>query len=204
MSGSFTGIFQAVRPPGQEQQQHYFALLAYSPPEVSAAVDDIRRRYDPAFKADIPPHITLKRPAILENPALLPAITGTVKTAMLQIAPFRVELEGYGVFRRPGRNVVFLKVKDEQPFCALHMNIVRAIDSVLPGAALDQFEGESYHPHLTIGNALDDLELAVMEYELNNNGYRLNFNFTLSQISLLSQPPGLPWETVGVFQFGKK
>lgn len=204
MNSTFTGIFEAVRSPGSEQQKHYFALVVYAPPEVSEGLDDIRRRYDPAFKDKIPPHITIKRPAVLENPALLPAMSGAVKDACREIAPFRVELDGYNVFRRPGRNVVFLKVKDEQPFCNLHMTVVKALDSVLPGAALDQFEGSVYHPHLTIGNALDDLELSVMEYELGNNNYRLNFSYTLSEIALLSQPPGKPWETTGVFEFGRK
>lgn len=202
MSDNFTEIFKAIRYPAEAQAKHYFALVTYAPPEVSEAVDDIRRRYDPAFKDDIAPHITIKRPAVIENPALLPAMVEAVRKALRDIAPFQVDLEGYDVFRKKDANVVFLKVRDERPFCNLHMTVVQALDSVLPGAAIDQYEGNAYHPHLTIGNALDDLELAVMEYELSQGNYRLNFSFTLSELSMMDQPPHQSWRTIENFSFG--
>ncbi|MEI6045428.1 MAG: 2'-5' RNA ligase family protein [Chloroflexota bacterium] len=202
MSDSFTGIFDAVSSSDRKQPQ--FALVVYSSPEVSAAVDVIRCRYDPAFKAGIQTHITIKRPAVLSNLALLPAMTTALKTATQNLAPFRVELEGYGLFHNPGRHVVFIKVRDERPLYNLHKSVAQALQKVLPNAGLDQFEGDHYHPHLTIGNELDDLELAVIEYELKSSGYCLNFSFTVSEVALLSQPSNQPWETTSIFTFGLK
>lgn len=204
MSHNFTEIFKAIRYPSRGETQHYFALVTYAPPEVSEAVDDIRRRYDPAFKDDIAPHITIKRPAILNEPELLSGMSAAVKQAMQNIRPFQVDLEGYNIFRKTDNNVVFLKVRDENPFCQLHMQMIEALETVLPGAGLDQYEGIAFHPHLTIGNALGDLELAVMEYELGSGNYRLNFSFELTEIAMLSQPPGQPWQTIDTFSFGLK
>ncbi len=203
MNENFTQIFQAVRSPAEGQPQHFFAIIAYAPPEISAAVDDIRSRYDPAFKDGIPPHITIKRPAILTNPALLSAMSGAIRVGLQHLQPFQVELDGYGVFRHPGRNVVFIKVRDERSFCELHTSVAAALSSVLADPGLDQYENSAYHPHLTIGNALSDLELAVMEHELSGGSYRLNFSFTLSEIALFSQPPAQPWQTVDRLVLGQ-
>ena len=203
MNENFTQIFQAVRSPAEGQPQHFFAVIAYAPPEISAAVDDIRRRYDPAFKDAIPPHITIKRPAVLSNRALLPAMSGAIRVGLQNIAPFQVELDGYGIFRHPGRNVVFIKVRDERPFCQLHMAVAHALSSVLADPGLDQYENAAYHPHLTIGNALSNLELAVMEHELSDGSYRLNFSFALTEIALFSQPPAQPWQTVDQLILGQ-
>ncbi len=202
MSGNFTEIFEALRPFDKGHTEHFFALVAYAPPEVTAALDDIRRRYDPAFKEGILPHVTMKRPAILPDAALLPALSQSIRQAVQTISPFQIELSGYGIFRNSDKNVVFVKVQEEKPFCRLHTEIGEALKKVLPGGGLDKYEGEAYHPHLTIGNNLSDLELAVMQYELDSGSYRLNFTFELSEVALLSQPPRLSWETVDNYHFG--
>lgn len=204
MSDNFTEIFRAIRYPAKGQPQHYFALVTYAPPQVSEAVDDIRRRYDPAFKDDIAPHITIKRPAVLNEPELLVGMSAAVGKAMQNVRPFQVDLVGYDVFRKKDNNVVFLKVAQEDPFCALHMTMADALETVLQGAGLDQYEGIAFHPHLTIGNALGDLELAVMEYELGTGNYTLNFSYNVTEIAMLSQPPGQPWQTLNTFTFGLK
>jgi len=203
-SESFTGIFEAINPSDLAQPPQHFALLTYPPLEVATFMDDIRRRYDPAFKEGIAPHITIKRPAILPDTSLLPVVSAALKTAMARLVPSPVDLDGYNIFRKPGRNVVFLKIRDEQPFCQLHHTILKALGEVLPEGGADQFEGEAYHPHLTIGNALDDLELAVLEHELSSGQYRLNFSFELAEIVLLHQPPRQPWQRHETFRFGLK
>lgn len=213
MRDRFTGIFQAIRP--SEQPEQVFALVTHAPPEISHALDDIRRRYDPAYKAGIEPHVTIKRPTVLGDPKRLDAIVSELSSAMAQLRPFPVVFDGYGTFKKPNANVVFLKVQDEDPFCQTHAAIIEALDRAyaptpLPPAVAngvtantiaDHFEGQAYHPHLTIGNGLSDLELAVMEHELATGNYRLHFAFWVTEVVLMTQPGGKPWETVNTFIF---
>ncbi len=203
MTDRSTGFFSPYPIP-EKENSHFFALVLYAPPEVSKEVDDIRRRYDPAIKEGIPTHLTIKRPAILPESQFLPLIDEEIKTVCKEISPFQVNLDGYSLFKKPGRNVVYLKVRDEKPLDQLHLKMLEALGKVIPGAGADQYEGQGFHPHLTIGNFLSDLELAVMEYELGKGDYRLNFSFEISKITLLDQPPGGLWKTVNSYILGEE
>lgn len=213
MRDRFTGIFQAIRPP--EQPEQVFALVTHAPHEISQALDDIRRRYDPAYKAGIEPHVTIKRPTVLGEAKRLDAIVAELGKTTTEIRPFPVVLDGYGTFKKTNANVVFLKVQNEEPFCDMHQRIISALDrayapaevppvvanGVTANTTADHFEGQAYHPHLTIGNALNDLELAVMEHELQTGNYRLHFAFWVTEVVLMTQSGGKPWETVSTFTF---
>lgn len=199
MRDRFTGIFQFARP--HEQPEQVFALVTYTPPEVAHALDDLRRRYDPAFKSSIKPHVTIKRPTVLGDPKNLEAMSLEFKRISTQLKPLPVVLDGYNVFRKPDANVVFLKVQDETPFCNLHQHTINAMNQVYGKNMADQYEGAVYHPHLTIGNNLSNLELAVMEHELTTGNYRLHFAFWVTSMVLMTQVPNQQWEIVDTFTF---
>lgn len=201
LKGKFTTIFEAIQV--ETKPQHSFALILMAPPEIAEALDDIRRRYDPAHKVGIPPHITIKRPAPLLQPEKIKVeqLRQMIGPVARSFPPIQVQLQGYGIFRSPGRNVVFLKVKDEKPFCQLHMEVIKALSQLYPNGQADQYEGEQYHPHLTIGNQLSDLDLAVLERELSTGAYRLDFSFVLTQLHLYVTLTGQAWETADIFNF---
>lgn len=193
----FTGFLNKVDQSNDGQLM--FALIIHVPVEMSQALDDIRRRYDPAFKVAIPAHITLKRPTSLADLAQLPVIRAYLRRALLQFPPLPVQITGYGLFRSPGRNVVFLKIADETALRQLHKIILETLATIYPTNLADQYEGEAYHPHLTVGNELSDLDLAVLEHELSNGSYQLNYSFLLEEVTLSVGQLNKSWSSVEVF-----
>lgn len=195
----FTTILEAIRPDNSTEQN--FALVLNAPSEIAQALNDVRRRYDPAHKVGISPHITIKRPALVGDPARVSEIRRVLRETLQDFPAIKVQLQGYDFFKIPDRNVVFLKVQDEQPFCELHNRIITALSQIYPNGQADQYEGSQFHPHLTIGNELNALDLAVLEYELSNGGYQLEFAFTLRHVDLFVNQAGQPWQVVESFQF---
>lgn len=204
MSGfreQFTRILETLTPEVTQHQE--YAIILDAPPEIAEALDDVRRRYDPAFKAKVPPHITLKRPTRLSDPAQVARIQQAMHTVAAEAPPLPVTLKGYGSFKSPGRNVVFLKVENERSLYDLHQKVVQTLSQALGSEQADQYENSKYHPHLTIGNELTGLDLAVLEHELATGGYRLDFSFILTQFTLYVHDTGKPWETIDTFSFGQ-
>lgn len=203
MSGhwaQFTRILETLHPEVTTQQQEY-AIILDAPSEIAVALDDVRRRYDPAFKVKVPPHITVKRPTVLGEPARVSQIQEAMRNVAANLPPFPVTLKGYGTFKSPGRNVVFLKVENERPFSTLHNKVAEALLQVYGTDQADHFENSNYHPHLTIGNELSEIDLAVLEHELTTGGYQLDFDFTITQFTLYVHHTGKPWETIETFVF---
>ena len=202
MSGhrdQFTRILETIHPEAAPQQE--YAIILDAPPEISEALDDVRRRYDPAFKVKVPPHITVKRPTVLSGPARIEGIRAAMRMVAANLPPIPVALKGFGSFKAPGRNVVFLKVENEVPLYRLHQRVTAALGEVFGTEQADHFENSNYHPHLTIGNELSEIDLAVLEHELVSGGYRLDFDFTITQFTLYVHYTGKPWETIETFSF---
>jgi 2'-5' RNA ligase len=199
LGDQFTSLVDALRPIPRLEQN--FALVLNTPPEVAAEIDDIRRRYDPAYHVGFAPHITIKRPAMLGNMADLETMRQVLREVIESFEAIPVQLQGYDIFRSPGSHVLFLKVVDEKPFCELHQRVLQALTRLYPNGHADHFENSHYHPHVTIGNKLSDLDLAVLEHELAGGDYRLDFSFTLTHLSLLVHESNQPWEVVENFSF---
>ncbi len=195
----FTGILGGEVPIATPTRD--FALVLHAPPEIAQALDDIRRRYDPAFQVGIEPHITVKRPATLGPGEKVEPLREVLRQATTQISAFRVQLRGYGVFRQPNSNVLFVKVEDERPFRELHNQVIAGLGRLYPSGLADQYEADNYHPHLTIGNKLSDLDLMVLEHELSSSSYQLDFSFIYQHLSLLISEYEKPWEAVEDFPF---
>jgi 2'-5' RNA ligase len=196
----FTDFFKGVD--ATPTQSDCFALMLDMPPDVTAALEDIRQRYDPAHRIGYLPHITVKRPAALPNREILPLMRAYLRNAAVKLPPIPVRLSGYDIFRSPNRNVVYLKAADETPFIRLHKAMVEALTNVLPGGAADQFENEAYHPHLTIGNELSDLDLAVLQHELQTGNQMFEFSFEAESVALYVGKPGQKWPAIEIFHFG--
>jgi 2'-5' RNA ligase len=195
----FTRILETLNPEITQHQE--YAMVLDAPTEISEALDDVRRRYDPAFKAQVPPHITLKRPTRLTDQAHVALIQQAMEQVAAGVAPIPVTLKGYGSFKSPGRNVVFLKVENERPLYDLHQKVTQTLSQALGSEQADQYENSNYHPHLTIGNELTGIDLAVLEHELTTGGYRLDFSFILTQFTLYVHDTGKPWQTIKTFAF---
>lgn len=201
LGDQFTSLIEAFRPVTHLDQN--FALVLNAPAEVAAEIDDIRRRYDPAFHMGIAPHITVKRPATLGDMADVETMRHALREVTQSFAPIKVQLQGYDTFKSPGSNVLFLKVLDEKPFCELHLRVLQALSQLYPNGHADQYEDTRYHPHVTIGNKLSELDLVVLEHELASGDYRLDFSFTLEHLSLLVHESNRPWEVVENFSFSE-
>ena len=197
----FTGILNPAWLTAEQTEEQDFALIVNAPSEIAQALDDVRRRYDPAFKVGIPPHITIKRPAPLGGADKLAQLQAVLREGLTGAGEVSVQLRGYGIFKNPGTSVVFVKVQDEQPLLDLHQRSLTALSQIYPNGQADHFEGEKYHPHLTIGNELSELDLAVLEHELATGGYQLDFAFTVDCVTLFISQSGKPWQAIEDFKF---
>jgi 2'-5' RNA ligase len=180
-----------------------FALTLYIPQFVDAALHDIRNRYDPAALANIPVHITLKRFTSFVAMSDVDLIRQELEKFVKQFQPFQVTLDGYGMFHSPNHNVVFLKVKNPEPLRQLHCQVLGILEKIIPEGGADNYEGAKYVPHVTIGNALSDLDLMVLEHELAQHPENLHFTCEINQMSLVVAffQEG-DWKVVQNFQLG--
>jgi 2'-5' RNA ligase len=184
LASDFTTFLKIVNPEKVLSRQS-FALTLYIPEYIDTALHDIRERYDPAAQAGIPVHITLKRFTsflIMED---VEKIREALENFSGQIKPFQIKLNGYGVFRSPNHNVVFLEVKNPELLHQLHCQVLGLLQKFVPQGGADPYEGENYVPHITLGNALSDLDLIVLEHELAEHKDKLNFTCHINQMSLV-------------------
>jgi 2'-5' RNA ligase len=179
-----------------------FALTLYIPQEINQTLEELRQRYDPAASANIPIHITVKRFTPFFHKSEIEELRQKLAEMSQQVKPFQITAEGYGAFHSPNHNVVFLEIKNPAPLRHLHFKILEILQDFYPDAGADKFEGENYTPHITIGNALSDLDLAVLKHELSQQPELLHFSWEVNQMSLVIAffQEG-HWEIVQTFKF---
>lgn len=201
MASDFTTFLKIVNREKALAKQS-FALTLYIPQNNNQALEEIRSRYDPAAQANIPIHITVKRFTPYFHKSEIEGIRQRLVEISSQLKPFLVTVDGYGTFDSPNHNVVFLKIKNPEPLRQLHYKIVEILEDFFAEGGIDNFEGQNYTPHITIGNALSDLDLAVLKHELSQQSGLLNFSWEVNQMSLVvAFFQAGHWEIVQTFKF---
>ena len=99
---------------------------------------------------DIPPHVTLLGPTVLD-PDQLEAVGDHLTAVGRAHAPFTLHLRGTGTFR-PVSSVVFIQVVRGIAECE---QLERAVRS----GPLDQELRFNYHPHVTVAHDVDEASL---------------------------------------------
>jgi 2'-5' RNA ligase len=118
------------------------ALVILLPPEVMAAVDVWRLRYDPHVHT-IPPHITVAYPFAIKAEEW-PVLKSDIRSCLAGFSPFNVQLRATGVFESPDR-VLWLRPDDGGPITAINAALAQRFPTVVPPSAL------GFIPHMTLG-----------------------------------------------------
>ncbi|MFD6093183.1 2'-5' RNA ligase family protein [Oerskovia sp. NPDC060338] len=126
------------------------------PEPFGPALQEARAAFGDPFAGDIPPHITLLGPTVVDESAL-DEVYGHLERVSAQAAPFRVILRGSGTFR-PVSPVVFVIVAQGIAEC-------EELEGAVRSGVLDQELRFNYHPHVTVAHEVDDeaLDLAFEE-----------------------------------------
>ena len=111
-------------------------------------IEDIRRRYDPAFRS-VPPHVTLVFPFTSDMPT--DTLRRHIEVALLGVEPVPLCLSGVSV-RKDFGNYLLLDVhRGRNKLIEVH----RRLYTGLLAPYLPQWR-RSFDPHLTIGKIEDD------------------------------------------------
>lgn len=137
------------------------------PEPFGPALQEARAAFGDPFAGDIPPHITLLGPTVVDESAL-DEVYAHLERVTAQAAPFRVILRGSGTFR-PVSPVVFVIVAQGIAEC-------EELEGAVRSGVLDQELRFNYHPHVTVAHEVDDeaLDLAFEEMA----GFEASFDVT--------------------------
>jgi 2'-5' RNA ligase len=171
----------------------HYGVGVLPPPDIGAAVDRYRARYDGDFYARTVPHITVKQTfRLLCTEAEL---VSRLRAVCRETSPFPVGLVGVRVFGHGGRHVVYLHVPHTDELMAFQRRLVRALADVAghsPHYTLD-YELTSYLPHMTIGQNLSEERLAEIRAELTAESYYPAFCFPVTHVSVARRDPESVW-----------
>ncbi|PZR55096.1 2'-5' RNA ligase family protein [Xylanimonas oleitrophica] len=113
----------------------------------SAQLQAARARFGDPLAGDIPPHITVVGPTVVDE-AVLPAVWEHLEKVTADMPAFRVHLRGSGTFR-PISPVVFVNVVAGIAECELLEQSARS-------GVLAQELRFNYHPHVTVAHEVPD------------------------------------------------
>lgn len=134
------------------------STILISVPDAEPYVKKWREKYDLVSLHGIPSHITVlypfKKPELIDERAI-----DKIKSFFSNIKRFEFSLERIGAWP----DVIYLEPEPRDKFIELTEGIVKIFPENLP------FNGKfkKINPHLTIGNKLQDLELAKIEISQN-------------------------------------
>lgn len=177
-----------------------FAIGLLPPPDISALVDEHRRRYDPLFGRTVP-HITVKQPFQLvgELQRLQAALTRVCRDT----SPFELVVDDVGCFRHHHVNVVYFAAVLAPPLRHFQRAVVLA---TAPFARHDypeyslRSEVDCYVPHITIGQELSEQQLDELLSRLATD--RPRFRFTVESAVLARHHGEGHWRVVSQHRFG--
>ncbi|WP_024285269.1 2'-5' RNA ligase family protein [Cellulomonas sp. KRMCY2] len=139
-----------MRLPERVGDQVRIGIALAVPVPFGPALQRARAGFGDPLAKDIPPHVTLLGPTILE-PVELAAVAEHLTAVGRRHAPFTVHLRGTGTFR-PVSDVVFVQVVRGIAECE---QLERAVRS----GPLEQELRFNYHPHVTVAHDVPDAAL---------------------------------------------
>ncbi|QTE28805.1 2'-5' RNA ligase family protein [Pengzhenrongella sicca] len=120
------------------------------PEPYGSTLQHARGRFGDPLAGDIPPHITLLGPTVVE-PRELADISAHLARVAAATRPFVFQLRGTGSFR-PVSPVVFVQVDEGAPECA-------RLEAAVRSGPLAQDVRFDYHPHVTVAHEVPDAAL---------------------------------------------
>ena len=136
-------------------------------------INDIRKKYDPLSDL-IMPHITLVFP--FDSELTNEELNLYLKECLIDIKPFKVELEGFSKKEDKYGKYLFLNVVQG-------IDVIKNIHDNLYKDKLKQFdEGYDYVPHITVGK-LSSIELLNKAFD-DVNKYNNKFSTVVREISV--------------------
>ncbi len=128
-----------------------YGIAGLVPRPWSTAVEAIRSGCDIWSKVWLPPHITVVRPFDAE---LLPNVIDRIHRRTVHL---RVTLQGWGSFRRPDSNVIWLDPgqKEGQQVQGVALEILRAAGHVLPAEGTFHITAVNHIPDAYFGDTWD-------------------------------------------------
>ncbi|MCB7136502.1 2'-5' RNA ligase family protein [Cellulosimicrobium marinum] len=134
-------------------------------------LQEARARFGDPLAAEIPPHITLLGPTVLDPDGLDRAVAH-LESVAATAAPFRIHLRGSASFR-PVSPVVFVQVVEGIVEC-------EQLEGAVRQGPLAQDLRFNYHPHVTVAHEVDDAaldrafeEMATYETQFDVAGFHL-------------------------------
>jgi len=120
------------------------------PEPYGSALQHARARVGDPLAGEIPPHITLLGPTVVE-PAELADVSAHLARISTTTRPFVLRLHGTGTFR-PISPVVFVQVVEGNAEC-------ERLEAVIRSGPLAQEARFDYHPHVTIAHEVPEAAL---------------------------------------------
>jgi 2'-5' RNA ligase len=129
-------------------RRHNIGVAIGIPEPHKSLLQDARERHGDPNAADIPPHLTLLPPTLVDA-LQLPLVEQHLRKVAARSAPFCLHLRGTGTFR-PISPVVFVPVIEGEEDCR---TLERAVRGTGPIRRQLTFP---YHPHVTIAHDVRD------------------------------------------------
>ena len=139
-----------MRLPERVGDQVRIGVAVPVPQPYSRVLQRARADFGDPLAGDIPPHVTLVNPTVVE-PCELAAVDDHLAAVSRGHPPFRVLLRGTGTFR-PVSAVVFVRVVQGLAEC-------EQLERELRTGPLEQDLRFTYHPHVTVAHDLPDADL---------------------------------------------
>ncbi|MBO1751887.1 2'-5' RNA ligase family protein [Actinotalea sp. BY-33] len=132
-----------MRLPERAQGQVRIGIALEVPPPYGPALQRARAACGDPLAQDIPPHVTLLGPTVVD-PEELEVVGHHLTDVAKRHAPFTVHLRGTGTFR-PVSAVVFVQVVQGIAEC-------EQLESAVRSGPLAQDTRFNYHPHVTVAH----------------------------------------------------
>jgi 2'-5' RNA ligase len=136
-----------MRLPERTGDQRRIGVAIEVPQPYGAQLQAARAGFGDPLAGDIPPHVTLLGPTVIE-PEDVQVVHDHLEHVAAAHAPFRLHLRGTGTFR-PVSAVVFVQVVEGIAECEL-------LEAAVRSGPLAQEVRFNYHPHVTIAHDVDD------------------------------------------------
>lgn len=136
--------------PARSGAQIRIGVAITVPEPYGSALQHARATFGDPLAGDIPPHITLLGPTVVE-PGELAAVSSHLARVSTTTRPFVLSLHGTGSFR-PVSPVVFVQVGDGTAECG-------RLESAVRTGPLAQDVRFDYHPHVTVAHEVPEQAL---------------------------------------------
>ncbi|MCU1675411.1 MAG: 2,5 ligase [Frankiales bacterium] len=167
--------------------RHNIGVAIGIPEPAKSQLQDARERYGDPNAADVPPHVTLLPPTMVEG-LQMPIVEQHLRKVAAAREPFELHLRGTGTFR-PVSPVVFVTVAKGVSDC-------EEIERLVRGGPMRRQLKFPYHPHVTIAH---DVRAELLDRAFSEMA-GFDVSFEVSSFQLFEQSAGV-WRPLEEYSF---